>query len=287
MAQSPSHKFGQIIGELLELAILPLLEAVCDDCKLYLDTKHPRLARRGLRQVTWKDSKGNLHDLDFVIELGGSDEVIGTPKAFIEVAWRRYTKHSRNKSQEIQGAIIPLAETYRSAHPFLGAVLAGVFTQNSLNQLKSHGFEVLYIPYANIVHAFRAVGLDAEFDESTPDQLLARKVGKFKSLSLKKREIILETLRTQNVIAIEEFVASLKKVLARTVIAVIVLALHGVSHELPNAASAIEFLTNGEFHGDVCPLVRFEVDVRFSNGDETRAAFQSKDSAIDFLRAYS
>jgi hypothetical protein len=47
--------------------------------------------------------------------------------AFIETAWRRYTRHSRNKAQEIEGAIGPLAETFAHARPFLGAILAGQF----------------------------------------------------------------------------------------------------------------------------------------------------------------
>ena len=45
---------------------------------------------------------GNVHDLDYVFEQGGTEATIGQPKAFIEIAWRRYTKHSRNKAQEIQ-----------------------------------------------------------------------------------------------------------------------------------------------------------------------------------------
>ena len=56
----------------------------------------------------------------------------GKPVAFIESAWRRYTKHSRNKAQEIQGAILPLAETYSESNLFLGAVLAGVFTEGRI-----------------------------------------------------------------------------------------------------------------------------------------------------------
>lgn len=75
------------------------------------------------RKVAWIDGQGNTHDLDYVFELGGSDEQIGSPRAFIEAAWRRYTKHSRNKAQEIQGAILPLAERFHDCHPFLGAVL--------------------------------------------------------------------------------------------------------------------------------------------------------------------
>lgn len=124
MAESPSHKFGQIIGGLLESVVLPPLERFCDRQGLYLDhQKRSRQARRG-RKVRWEDSYGDHHDLDFVIERNGSDDEIGQPVGFIEVAWRRYTKHSRNKAQEIQGAILPLARinefvTIKAALDFL------------------------------------------------------------------------------------------------------------------------------------------------------------------------
>ena len=127
MAQSPSHKFGQIIGDVLEQMLMRSFSEFADAHDLYLDYKHARKARGNRKKVSWVDHKGNKHDLDYVFEAGGSEAVIGTPKAFIESAWRRYTKHSRNKAQEIQGAVAVLAETYQDHSPFLGVVLAGVF----------------------------------------------------------------------------------------------------------------------------------------------------------------
>lgn len=133
MAESPAHRFGQVIGELLESVVRPQLETFCQAQRLYLDhQKRNRPARAG-KKVAWSDQYGNTHDLDFVIERDGTDQQIGRPLAFIETAWRRYTKHSRNKAQEIQGAILPLAEKYRWNNPFLGTVLAGVFTEGSLD----------------------------------------------------------------------------------------------------------------------------------------------------------
>lgn len=101
MAASPAHRFGQIIGDVLESAIRPILQKVATDLGMYLDAKGPRQARGTRRKVEWVDGKGNTHDLDYVLESGGDEERIGTPRAFIEIAWRRYTKHSRNKAQEI------------------------------------------------------------------------------------------------------------------------------------------------------------------------------------------
>ena len=88
MASSPAHRFGQIIGDLLEEIMLPLLQDFCDNRRLYLDKKGITSARKG-KKVTWLDKYENAHDLDFVIERGGSDSVVGRPVAFIEAAWRQ------------------------------------------------------------------------------------------------------------------------------------------------------------------------------------------------------
>lgn len=184
MAESPTHKFGQIIGDLLEEAIEPHLRKFADDHGLYLDKKGSRPARKG-KKVTWIDAFGNAHDLDFVLERGGSAGKIGIPVAFIETAWRRYTKHSRNKAQEIQGAIQPLVIANQDAAPFIGVVLAGDFTEGSLNQLTSLGFKVLYFPYEDVVEAFARVGIDANFDEDTTDRVQKYKQGTTFPLKIK------------------------------------------------------------------------------------------------------
>ncbi len=101
MANSPSHRFGQTIGDLLEEIMAPQLQAFCDKRGLYLDKKGTRGQARAGTKVSWIDKYGNSHDLDFVIEKGGTENIRGRPLAFIEAAWRRYTKHSRNKAQEI------------------------------------------------------------------------------------------------------------------------------------------------------------------------------------------
>ena len=119
MAESPSHKFGQIIGNLLESVIEPFLSEFAKEKHLYLDyQKNPRKARKG-KKVTWEDPYGNVHDLDYVLEMDGTDTMTGTPVAFIEVAWRRYTKHSRNKAQEIQGAIYLWPKSFSGPIHFL------------------------------------------------------------------------------------------------------------------------------------------------------------------------
>src|SRR3972149_7562093 len=107
MAKSPSHKFGQDLGILLEDVVLyeilkPRLEKCVESKKYYLDCRGTRGARKGAK-VTWLDKYGNRHDLDFVIEVGGTDDKIGRPIAFIEAAWGGSANHSKNKGQGKQG----------------------------------------------------------------------------------------------------------------------------------------------------------------------------------------
>ena len=79
---------------------------------LYLDFKGPRPTRGGQGKVTWQDGYGNKHDLDYVLVRGGTAEKLWIPIAFFESAWRRYTKHSKNKAQEIEAAVLPIALTF-------------------------------------------------------------------------------------------------------------------------------------------------------------------------------
>ena len=285
MAASPSHKFGQIIGDLLEAATRSPLAAIATELGLYFDYKRPRRARGGKRKVAWTDNLGNIHDLDYVFEAGGTEEKIGQPKAFIEIAWRRYTKHSRNKAQEIQGAVIPLAERYNHARPFLGVVLGGVFTTGSLAQLSSHGFHILFYPYEDVVAAFAEAGIDAHFDESTSDKELQRKVEAFEVLSNDDKQRIVKKLRSLRKDELAAFERDLRTSLQRSVKTVRVLTLHGEARELASVEDAIEYIEEFDETSPRPPFVRYELWVVFSNGDEIRGEFQDKASAMKFLRA--
>lgn len=180
---SPSHRFGQIIDDILEEAMIKYLQPVADKYSLYLDYRHDRSARNGQREVRWVDVNGNTHKLDIVMEKNDDEARLGEPRVFIEIAWRRYTKHSKNKAQEISGAIRPLIAKYSTFTPFFGAIVAGVFTQNALNQMTSEGFEVVYIPIEIIQRAFNIVGIDAHWEENTQEHILQEKVDAFGRLS--------------------------------------------------------------------------------------------------------
>ncbi|MDD5451724.1 MAG: hypothetical protein PHT49_07510 [Desulfovibrionales bacterium] len=285
MAVSLAHTFGQIIGNVLEDAIVSTLRKFADDHGLYLDMKGPRAAREG-KKVTWTDLYGNAHDLDFVLERGGTDEIIGIPVAFIETAWRRYTKHSRNKAQEIQGAIQVLALTHKYSCPFTGVILAGVFTNGALTQLKSLGFHVLYFPYDSIVQAFKSVGVDADFDEDTAEKDFRAKIRRWNSLSKRSKQGVADFLVRTHQQDIDVFFGALDKTVSRRVDKIVVIPLHGKETEYSSATEAIAFLSAYQSSGVQGKVYKYEIHIRYNTGDRVTAEFTTKDAAVEFLAKY-
>jgi hypothetical protein len=286
VAKSPSHKFGQIIGNMIELSIEPLLFQFAQQHGLYLDKRGKRPARRGTK-VSWTDSNGNKHDLDYVLEKGGSDTRIGIPVAFIEVAWRRYTKHSRNKAQEIQGALKPLAETYRNNNPFLGAVIAGVFTNGALTQLESLGFKTLYFPYDLIIQAFGTVNINALYYETTPDSDLADRVSKWNSLPTEQHRQVLEQLMKAHMGEILRFMQSLTLSVSREVILIRINPIHGATFNFSSIEEALNFIESyDESNSDSVQFLRYGVEVHYNNGENVKGEFLSKQTVMQFMRQY-
>jgi hypothetical protein len=283
MAESLSHKFGQIIGDLLEQALTPHLQKFARKHKLYLDKQGIRKVRTG-KKVSWTDSNGNKHDLDFVLERGGTENKVGIPVAFIESAWRRYTKHSRNKAQEIQSAILPLADKYRSSSPFVGVVLAGVFTGGALTQLKSLGFGVLYFPYDTVVKAFSKFGIDAAFDEKTAETDFRKKIDDWNKLP--NKEDVAKKLLKLNKKNVDEFFNSLSETVSRFIERIIILPLHGQETVSSSATEAIDFLKKYPEDQPKLPLSKYEIIIKYNTGDRIEASFKDKKASIKFLETY-
>ncbi len=65
----------------------------------------------------------------------------------------------------------------------MGAILAGEFTASSLTQLESIGFTVLYFPYTSVVKVFGKNGIEATFDEETPDIEFQKQVDIYERMS--------------------------------------------------------------------------------------------------------
>ena len=284
MATSQSHTLGEFIGSFFEDLMKKPISEFADKNGLYFDTVGHRKARGGSK-LTWTDIHGSKHDLDFVLEKGGTEETIGEPVAFIELAWRRYTKHSKNKAQEISGAVNPICEKHKLCKPFKGAILSGQFTDNSLNQLKNDDFHVLYIPFEKLVQAFRTHGLDIDFDEGTKEADLKKKYAAVskksnKALLDKVREEIIKTCEPE----IKQFISELSASYNRKIRTICILPLHGKRTEVADVRKAIAFI-NG--YTDVPAdqnLEYFEVIVKYNNGTIIQCQFKERDEAVDFLK---
>lgn len=285
MANSPAHRFGQIIGDLLEELMTPHLQEFCNSRGLYLDKKGDRGAARTGKKVSWEDKFGNSHDLDFVIEKGGSSTVRGRPLAFIEAAWRRYTKHSRNKAQEIQGAILPIAEKHEWDKPFLGVILAGVFTSGSLTQMRTSGFEVALFPYESIVQAFSSIGIAVDFDENTPDTIFQDAIDQIEALAAPQRTSLKDRLVEANRDLVNGFFDELQATLDRQIEKIILVPLHGQQNEFDTIQAAISFVENYQENAvQTNGFRKYEIIVRYNNNDKIDASFQDKEKAIKFLK---
>lgn len=285
MAVSPAHVLGELIGVFFEDTMKTPIAGFSKTKGLYFDTEGFRKARK-TKKVTWTDVNGNCHDLDYVIERGGSDDRIGVPVAFIELAWRRYTKHSKNKAQEISGAVNPIAEKFAKDCPFKGAILSGDFTATSLEQLHKEHFHVLYVPFKKIVSAFGEHGLDIYFDESTSEKRLKEIVQKWKTTPPSTLDAIRTTLCENCDGQIREFVKELRMSVDRKLDYILVLPLHGKEMECKGISDAIELIQNlSEVSDEKFPLHHLEIIVAYSNGTKIDGRFVSREEAVDFIKS--
>jgi hypothetical protein len=179
-----------------------------------------------------------------------------------------------------------LAQTYRNSGPFKGAVLAGVFTDGAITQLQSLGFTVLYVPYQSVVGVFRKFGVDASFDEDTPDREFQKKVSSYERLDELKRKQLARRLISDHQKDVDAFVKSLSISASRQIERIVILALHGALQEVLTVDDAIHFIENYSDDGKGKPVDRYEIEVRYNNGDTIEGKFKNKSSAIEFLRIY-
>ncbi|MDD3582049.1 MAG: hypothetical protein PHW74_13640 [Desulfobacca sp.] len=285
---SPGHKLGQMLGNFLEEFFYIDLVRLCNKHGFYFDRKGPRPGVRGSKQgVIWKDKDGNKHNLDYVIEKDGSANDQGKPIAFIELAWRRYTKHSRNKTGEIEGALLHLRDTYPSCQ-FLGAILAGEYTEGGKNQLVSHNINLIHIPFSVLATCFISKGVDLSYPEKAPSSVKAAIVEHWEALSQNDISDIEICLRNSIKEEYLLFRQKLERALLRKVLSLRILTLYGnelVFSSIQEAISAISELQ--EDQPNDLRFIKFEILLRFTDGDKIDCTFHTKEETLRFLNIFS
>jgi hypothetical protein len=286
MSAAPGHLLGQHIGSILEAALKPVLLEMSDKYDLFLDTYGPRPGVRAGSKVSWSDSLGNSHDLDFVIERGGTPTVRGNPAVFLEAAWRRYGKHSKAKAQEIQGAVLPVLAAWSNVGPVPAAVVAGEWTRPALQQMVSSGFSVLHLNFTATVSAFAEFGVDIRGRDGTDDAFWEAQTTRLETLGVDGRAQIAARLYSNCSAEIDAFIDVLVKRVIRQVARVEITPLHGNVLTYLDVNSAVEALSSYRTPSISDPFVRFEIRVHYSNGDRIEAEFARADDAVRFLETF-
>jgi hypothetical protein len=194
----------------------------------------------------------------------------------------------RTRSQGSSWLVPPrsFSTNYRTITPFIGVILAGVFTEGALTQLTSLGFTILYFPYSEIIKAFSVVNIDASFVENTPDADLAQKVSAWEALSTEQRNSVAKALIKNCSDDVASFIHKLEVAISRKIDWVRVLPLHGTVFNGQSLEEAIEFVENYDEVNASMMLVRYEIEIHYSNGDSINGKFEHRDGAIQFLRKY-
>lgn len=122
--------------------------------------------------VKLKNKSGVEHEIDFVI---GTKE---RPLILIDSKYIKYTKHAREKANEILMKLTSVSETHPSVNMLI-AVLAGSFTPDAIKTLRGRGIYVFHIPFGRVAMNLRRFGIVVdwpEWDKETPKRTWERLV---------------------------------------------------------------------------------------------------------------
>lgn len=158
------------------------------------------------------------------------------------------------------------------------------FTKPALEQLRNNGFVIIYIPYKDVVAAFKEIGFDVAFDEETPDGNYTKASKKLAEITTLDKEKLRQALMRVSKPEVDQFMDTLRNCLERYIIKIIVIPLFGIRHSFENIDDAIAGLGKLNVDNPSGKFERFEVIVDYSNNDTIRASFQTKTLLSDFLR---
>lgn len=210
----------------------------------------------------------------------------GDPLAFVELCWRRYTKHSRNKAGEIEGSLLHLGESYKQSCSFLGAILVGDFTDGAIKQMQSRNIEVLHIPSSKLIDAFMIKKINLDYPYNALDDLKRDLIHSIDTLSIKDLQEIKQEFLSSISGDYQKFEKKLETALWRKVQSVIVVHLFGDQVIFNSVAKAIKGIESYSTSPRMGGFVRFELYIRFTNGDKIDGSFQERKDAIAFLKQF-
>ena len=134
--------------------------------------------------------------------------------------------------------------------------------------------------------AFKKVGIDASWEENTPEIDLQYKVQQFEQLTKAQSYEIQEELIYNNKSALETFKQNLCLSLERRIESIRILSVYGNQIVFNSAQEACNYIAN--FYEDVnsAKFYKFEIYIKYSNRDKIEMQFQNKENAIQFLQRF-
>jgi len=113
-----------------------------------------------------------------------------------------------------------------------------------------------------------------------------RKVLAYDRLTDRERQRLAAALVKAHSADVKRFLESLAAAVLRQIECIVVLALHGDTHEVATVDDAISFINKYSDKTTSKRLHRFEVEVRYNNGNIIAGSFGDKAGAIEFLRGF-
>ena len=134
-----------------------------------------------------------------------------------------------------------------------------------------------------IIKAFAGISVVAKFDEDTSDEELKNRVEKIQELSKARRNTVVNNLISLNQKQVDSFLYTLEKHVTRHVDWVRILPLYGNSVEYASVEEAISFVQDYHEAEQNVPLIKYEIEVRYSNGDRVSGQFHEKQAAMSYF----
>ncbi len=164
-------------------------------------------------------------------------------------------------------------------------MLAGEFTNNSLNQMESEGFKVLYFSMQAMEEAFASQNIYIHWEEDTSEKELQEKVDQFERLSKREQQLIGDHLMSNHKEQWEIFLQCLQNALKRTIESIYIISLFGAEKEFCNIQDACDYIASDQKEIAVKKNMfrGYEIIVKYSNGDKIEMRFQKKRDALTSL----
>ncbi len=128
--------------------------------------------------------------------------------------------------------------------------------------------------------------MNASSDESTPDSAVAEKCRQWQQMPHSQKAIVPDELAKLNAATILAFTEALEKVIIRTIKNIRIIPIHGRMFNLPSATDAISFIESYQEQSAGLPIIRYEIQIVYENGNEISGKFTSKTDTVEFLKSY-